>query len=209
MRARIIAPIALLLMFIAAPSTAFAQAAPCQFTLGFASLRALIPTQTGGCLENENHNPKNGDGLQHTTGGLMVWRKSDNWTAFTDGYHTWINGPNGLQERRNDQLFPWEKAEQAQAPTTTLLDQAGTGDATTDLFSPRGNYDVAFQYDCSASTSPVFYIRAQKPNNGASDDQVFKEERKGQGVAHFTTAGPHTLGISTQSECTWHVVVTG
>jgi hypothetical protein len=38
----------------------------------------------------------------------MVWRKADNWTAFTDGSTTWISGPNGVQERGNDQRFPWE-----------------------------------------------------------------------------------------------------
>jgi hypothetical protein len=38
----------------------------------------------------------------------MVWRKADSWTAFTDGYRTWINGPFGLQQRLNTQRFPWE-----------------------------------------------------------------------------------------------------
>jgi hypothetical protein len=49
-----------------------------------------------------------GDAIQHTTGGLLVWRKLDNWTTFTDGFHTWVNGPYGLQERLNDQRFGWE-----------------------------------------------------------------------------------------------------
>jgi hypothetical protein len=52
--------------------------------------------------------PANGDGLQHTSGGLLVWRKADNWTAFTDGFQTWINGPTGLQERLNTARLPWE-----------------------------------------------------------------------------------------------------
>jgi len=39
---------------------------------------------------------------------LLVWRKLDNWTTFTDGFHTWVNGPYGLQERLNDQRFGWE-----------------------------------------------------------------------------------------------------
>jgi LysM repeat protein len=91
-----------------------AQAATtCRFVLGFATLAALIPQQVGQCVENEEHNPANGDALQHTTGmagagGLLVWRKADNWTAFTDGYHTWINGPDGLQQRLNSQRFAWE-----------------------------------------------------------------------------------------------------
>jgi hypothetical protein len=41
---------------------------------------------------------------------LLVWRKADNWTAFTDGYRTWLNGPQGLQQRLNTELFPWEAA---------------------------------------------------------------------------------------------------
>lgn len=80
----------------------------CRFVLGFAALHALIPAVVGGCLDDEQHNPANGDGLQHTARGLLVWRKADNFTAFTDGYHTWVNGPYGLQERLNSQRFPWE-----------------------------------------------------------------------------------------------------
>jgi photosystem II stability/assembly factor-like uncharacterized protein len=85
-----------------------AHAADCRFVLGFAALEQMIPQQVGLCLDDEQHNPANGDGLQHTTGGLLVWRKADNWTAFTDGYRTWINGPHGLEERLNTQRFPWE-----------------------------------------------------------------------------------------------------
>lgn len=85
-----------------------ALAANCQFVLGFQALHDLIPSIAGDCLVDENHNPTNGDGLQETQHGLMVWRKADNWTAFTDGYRTWINGPYGLQERLNTQRFPWE-----------------------------------------------------------------------------------------------------
>jgi len=62
----------------------------------------------GQCVDNEGHNPANGDALQQTTDGLLVWRKLDNWTAFTDGYHTWINGPSGVAERLNSQRFAWE-----------------------------------------------------------------------------------------------------
>jgi zinc/manganese transport system substrate-binding protein len=81
---------------------------PCQFQLGFATIKAMIPNQVGSCLDNESFNPDNGDTLQHTTIGLLVWRKSDNWTAFTDGYKSWINGPRGLQERLNSERFDWE-----------------------------------------------------------------------------------------------------
>src|SRR6185312_1725424 len=86
-----------------ARSAAPVEAANCQFVLGFATLHNMIPSVVGGCLDNEQHNPANGDGLQHTTNGLLVWRKADNHTAFTDGFHSWVNGPHGLQERLNSQ----------------------------------------------------------------------------------------------------------
>ncbi|MGH2353999.1 MAG: DUF4232 domain-containing protein [Chloroflexota bacterium] len=92
--------------FIAAPQTVRAQ--QCRFVLGFAVLHSVIPNIVGECLENEHHNPVNGDALQRTTNGLLVWRKADNFTAFTDGYRTWILGPFGLQQRLNSQRFFWE-----------------------------------------------------------------------------------------------------
>ena len=84
------------------------RAADCEFRLGFKTLRDLIGHDiVGECLENEHYNAI-GDSNQQTTGGLMAWRKTDNWTAFTDGYRTWINGPNGLVQRLNTERFPWE-----------------------------------------------------------------------------------------------------
>ncbi len=38
----------------------------------------------------------------------LVWRKADNVTTFTDGYRTWLKGPQGIQQRLNSQRFPWE-----------------------------------------------------------------------------------------------------
>jgi hypothetical protein len=80
-----------------------------EFVLGFKTLADMIPDVVGQPLEDEHHNPESGDGLQLTSKGLMVWRKADNWTAFTDGYRTWINGPNGLQTRLNTERFSWER----------------------------------------------------------------------------------------------------
>jgi hypothetical protein len=94
-----------LLAFLRVPTTA--SAADCSFVLGFSALDALIPTIVGNCLTNERH-AANGDAVQSTTGGLLVWRKADNFTAFTDGYRTWVNGPFGLQTRLNTARFPWE-----------------------------------------------------------------------------------------------------
>ena len=77
------------------------------FRLGFKALADQIPDVAGVPLENE-HYGANGDSLQQTSTGLMVWRKADNWTAFTNGSTTWVNGPNGIQSRSNSARFPWE-----------------------------------------------------------------------------------------------------
>jgi uncharacterized protein YkwD len=85
-----------------------ANAPGCGFALGFAALHDVLPGVVGGCKVNEHHNPDNGDGLQETAGGLLVWRKADNFTAFTDGNRTWVNGPYGVQTRLNNERFSWE-----------------------------------------------------------------------------------------------------
>jgi len=105
---RLIWSVILAISLLAPISPAPAQGATCQFVLGFRALHDMIPNTVGDCLVDEHHNPSNGDGLQETTHGLLVWRKADNWTAFTDGYRTWVNGPYGVQQRLNTQRFPWE-----------------------------------------------------------------------------------------------------
>jgi hypothetical protein len=92
-----------------------AQTAGCQFVLGFQALHDLDPADIGDCTENQGF-AANGDAQQHTNKGLMAWRKADNWTAFTNGYMTWINGPTGLVARLNTQRFTWE-----QDPTTMIV----------------------------------------------------------------------------------------
>src|SRR5262249_55543941 len=85
-----------------------ATAAECEFKGGFQALHDQIPTIVGDCSENERYDPQTGDALQRTGGGLLVWRKGDNWTAFTNGSTTWIIGPYGLQYRANSERLPWE-----------------------------------------------------------------------------------------------------
>jgi len=80
----------------------------CQFIRDFKRLHDLAPAQVGTCLSRRIFAP-GGDVLQYTTNGLMVRRKSDNWTAFTDGHTTWIDGPRGLVSRPNSERFPWER----------------------------------------------------------------------------------------------------
>ncbi|MCC7105004.1 MAG: hypothetical protein IT307_07660 [Chloroflexi bacterium] len=115
--------------FAGRPAPAEAQPAGCIFQLGFETLHDMIPDIVGDCIENEWHNAENGDGLQRTTHGLEVWRKSDNWTAFTDGYMTWVNGPFGLQARLNTERFPWE-GDAAVPALPSSAPSSGAGAAT-------------------------------------------------------------------------------
>jgi len=80
----------------------------CQFVLGFATFSSLIPQVVGQCLDDEQHDPTSGDAVQQTSNGLLVWRKTDNFTAFTDGFHTRVAGPYGIEQRLNSQRFVWE-----------------------------------------------------------------------------------------------------
>lgn len=113
----------LLAACLASGSTALAQQAPL-FKLGFKALADQIPDIAGQPLEDE-HWGTNGDSLQQTTTGLMVWRKADNWTAFTNGSITWINGPSGLASRRNDQRFEWEQDRPAPLPAAMPVPAPG------------------------------------------------------------------------------------
>ena len=96
---------------LAAPiGTASSQGESCRFVLGFAALREQVGAdKVGRCLEDERFNADNGNAEQRTSGGLLVWRKVDNFTAFTDGATSWIAGPEGLQSRPNGERFAWEK----------------------------------------------------------------------------------------------------
>jgi hypothetical protein len=105
---RMLASLVLVPVLLIGTPQALAQSGQgCQFVLGFRTLHALIPVVVGACLDDQA-SAANGDALQHTTNGLLVWRKADNFTAFTDGYRSWVNGPNGIQERLNTQRFAWE-----------------------------------------------------------------------------------------------------
>jgi hypothetical protein len=82
---------------------------PCWFVFGFKTLHDLIPAIMGDCKEIEHFELSTGNSLQATVGGLAVWRKEDNWTAFTNGTTTWLLGPCGLQTRPNaGPFFSWE-----------------------------------------------------------------------------------------------------
>ncbi len=84
----------LLLRLAAAVAISMAVVSPASsevqphFVLGFETLHDLIPSIVGDPIENQHSNPTTGDALQKTSNGLLVWRKADNFTAFTDGKRT-------------------------------------------------------------------------------------------------------------------------
>ncbi len=116
-------------LFATALTPVAAQTASCAFVLGFASLHNAIPDVVGDCVADQTYNPVNGDGLQSTTNGLLVWRKADNLTAFTSGYQSWVDGPFGIQGRLENQRFDWEPNPDnlAITPTPTAGDRCHTG----------------------------------------------------------------------------------
>lgn len=107
MRHRVLVSLLVVLaVVLGAGGAARAQQAP-PFAHDFKSIADAIPDVVGEPTE-DSHWGTRGDLLQRTTRGLMVWRSVDGWTAFTNGFKTWINGPRGLQERSNTERFEWE-----------------------------------------------------------------------------------------------------
>ncbi len=85
-----------------------------EFKLGFKALADQIPEIVGKPVGNEQTDA-DGNSLQATTGGLLVWLKEFNWTAFTNGFRTWVNGPYGILDRANDERFGWEQIRQQES----------------------------------------------------------------------------------------------
>jgi len=148
MLAGVPAALVALAMLALAPLVPLAGTAP-EFRLGFKLLADQVPTLAGEPLEEERHNPANGDALELTTTGFMVWRKADNWTAFTNGWRSWVNGPLGLQERGNDERFPWE----ASLSESIERMQGTAGKQGTSLPSPGPNVEPAATFQIIAAPS--------------------------------------------------------
>jgi hypothetical protein len=156
-----------------------AQAADCQFVLGFKTLHDMIPDIVGSCLVDEHHNPTNGDGLQETTawhgkGGLLVWRKADNWTAFTDGANTWINGPYGLQKRANTECLSWEQdckpppARPVGPPVVrcSVPDSAVSNPSTQTEADGTVTWRATVQNTCPSTTTLMIDVRSYRASDG-------------------------------------------
>jgi len=161
-----------------------AQTSSCRFVLGFAALRELVGAQkVGDCLEDEHFNLENGNSEQRTTGGLLVWRKIDNFTAFTDGGTTWINGPNGLQSRPNSERFSWERDPvQTGGPTAAASPQPAPAARPAATSTPPPSASPSVQGQAAAAeqerNSTASNVIADLRNRGApiTDQAVVAEE---------------------------------
>lgn len=98
-------------------------------------------------------------------------------------------------------------------PARVLLDQAGSGTASTAQFSTGGNaWTLTWSYDCSKFGYPGnFMVEPAATNNNAftmaTDQPVNQLGVKGGGVEHYHAGG--TLYLKVDSECEWHVAVNG
>jgi hypothetical protein len=66
------------------------------FALGVASLKQRLGDTMGAPLECEHPVSANGDTIQHTTTGLVVYRAATNTVMFTDGWRHWALTPQGM-----------------------------------------------------------------------------------------------------------------
>jgi hypothetical protein len=113
--ARII--VALTLIFSLPPLAALAQA-PCSLSPIFTLFRMVVGSDIVGECKTPATVAENGDIAQTTTRGMVVFRYSDQVTAFTDGQATWLWGPEGLQSRANGDRLSWEVPPSELQPAT-------------------------------------------------------------------------------------------
>lgn len=158
-----------------------ALAQDCSFQLGFKALHDLIPDIVGDCLDDERHNPATGITRQTTANGHLTWRKADNWTGFTDGQRTWINGPEGLQQRPNSERLPWEVAMPAPTATQRLtLEQLRNAEYRLPLL---GDQDTPIRLVDGMGTLVCGEGATERETVGLIDDAVAFGDLDGDGIA--------------------------
>ena len=92
-------------------SSGITRAEGCTIPPRFGPLVREIPQVVGQCLLNPTSDPSTGDIGQVTTNGELLMRGSDGIAQFTDatnGYLTWVAGPDGVVSRSQDERFEWE-----------------------------------------------------------------------------------------------------
>jgi hypothetical protein len=163
---------------------------------------AAAVSQVGQCVENQ-HFASNGDAQQKTTGGLLAWRKADNWTAFTDGFHTWVNGPRGIQQRLNTERFAWETGSANYPIAGTFLDLHGSGLGDTQTFAAPPVWTLSYALSCDYPSN--FAVIGYTPDGGYITLLVNKLVNGGNGVAVARTRAP-AIYLHVSTTCDWRIV---
>ena len=94
--------------FLAGTAVGVVRADGCEIDPGFASVVVAVPELVGTCVAGARTNAATGELEQPVSGGLLVRMGDEGFAAFTDGYRTWVVGPNGLETRGNDERLGWE-----------------------------------------------------------------------------------------------------
>jgi hypothetical protein len=102
----------LLAAILGAPSSSVAAQTTPAMGEGFRILAEQIPGGVGEVIDAESPTAE-GDIIQHTTLGELLWRKIDNVPIFSDETTAWLDGPYGLQSRPAGSTFLWEPVEPA------------------------------------------------------------------------------------------------
>ena len=109
------------------PAAAVSPSDSCNYITGFQMLVDAVPQAAGMCTEQGHYwepgaDPR--DFVQHTTTGLFVRRAFNDEPGFTNGYLSWVVGPQGqVLSRLNTDQFDWEKIPR-QEPVGAVVSQA-------------------------------------------------------------------------------------
>jgi len=118
-------------------------AAQCEIRPRFRVLAEALPELIGNCVASEALNGETGDIEQPVDGGVLVLRSADNTPTFTDGWQTWVAGPNGIETRLNSERLAWELGE---ASLVAVVDEAAVVPDGGTLLATRPALDVADMY---------------------------------------------------------------
>jgi D-alanyl-D-alanine carboxypeptidase len=201
MRYLSLAILATLLVFISPAAAAEEHV----FQLGFADLASQIPDIAGQPIGPEQY-AHNGDSIQLTTTGMMVWRKIDNWTAFTNGSRTWLNGPLGLQDRANENRYGWESlgvgsaTEAVTVSSVKALSLADLAKAGSE-YTPRGIVVSTFGMSAEIAKDVLFPVskRLSLAPEYEPDDLVYSSNFGVPGALIRAIVGPDLLAMQRDS----------
>ncbi len=118
------------------------RASSCEIRPRFHVLIDAIPEIIGNCVATEVLNADTGDIEQSVDGGVLVHRSADNTPMFSDGWQTWVAGPNGVETRLNTERLAWEPSEGPAPAALSSGDPPATPDNAT-LMASRPALDVA------------------------------------------------------------------